>query len=403
MKHFRTKMAALAISVGTTGPLLADDLPVRNCTWCHGTSAQGYYNAPRLAGQKVDYLVNQLQAFATHKRDEFLSTKYMWNAAAHLDPLILRNLAAYFSALPPEAAMDGDSELAAEGKIIFENGVPDENIAACQACHGPEAQGVREIPRLGGLSYSYLKRRLEQWSQGQDASGIPMPKVGRSLSPNQIAALASYLSFVRGEIFGEIGRGACSNCIGCTVEANNYRQFRPSASAICEQKQWSSRKERRPREGADDGVDCVAAANSWPTEVSQPWAAPGPSLPHQAPASAQEKTQASQGVDRPAGSPRRPRADRVGSARGTGSAGFARLEYDDDNPALWPVRRRPLAQSSSSLLSRQRPRLRGRQRRRGSRPSRYRGRASSRSNGLLFRIAADLIGLCRRAPAITRC
>jgi cytochrome c553 len=196
MKNFRTKMAVLAISFATTGPLLADDLAVRNCTWCHGTSAQGYYESPRLAGQRADYLVNQLQAFATHKRDEFLSTKYMWNAAAHLDPLTLQNLAAYFSALPPEAAKDGDSALAAEGKIIFEDGLPNENIAACQACHGPEAQGVREIPRLGGLSYSYLKRRLEEWSQGQDAWGIPMPKVARSLSPNQIAAVASYLSFV---------------------------------------------------------------------------------------------------------------------------------------------------------------------------------------------------------------
>lgn len=199
MKHSRTKMAVLAISLATAGPLLADDLPVRNCIWCHGTSAQGYYNAPRLAGQRADYLVNQLQAFATHRRDEFLSIKYMWNAAAHLDPLTLQNLAAYFSALPPEAAKDGDSALAAEGKIIFEDGLPNENIAACQACHGPEAQGVREIPRLGGLSYGYLKRRLEEWSQGQDASGTPMPKVARSLSPNQIAAVASYLSFVGGE------------------------------------------------------------------------------------------------------------------------------------------------------------------------------------------------------------
>jgi cytochrome c553 len=199
MKHSRTKMAVLAISLATAGPLLADDLPVRNCIWCHGTSAQGYYNAPRLAGQRADYLVNQLQAFATHRRDEFLSIKYMWNAAAHLDPLTLQNLAAYFSALPPEAAKDGDSALAAEGKIIFEDGLPNENIAACQACHGPEAQGVREIPRLGGLSYRYLKRRLEEWSQGQDASGTPMPKVARSLSPNQIAAVASYLSFVEDE------------------------------------------------------------------------------------------------------------------------------------------------------------------------------------------------------------
>jgi cytochrome c553 len=199
MNNFRTKMAVLAISIVATGPLLAEDLAVRNCTWCHGTSAQGYYVAPRLAGQRAEYLVNQLQAFATHQRDEFLSPKYMWNAAAHLDPLTLQNLAAYFSALPPEAAKDGDSALAAEGKIIFEDGLPNENIAACQACHGPKAQGVREIPRLGGLSYSYLKRRLEEWSQGQDALGIPMPKVARSLSPTQIAAVASYLSFVEDE------------------------------------------------------------------------------------------------------------------------------------------------------------------------------------------------------------
>src|ERR1700693_4182791 len=131
MNHMLRKISVLAITVFAAGPLLAEDLPVRKCTWCHGESGQGYSKAPGLAGQRIDYLVNQLQAFATHKRDEFLSTKYMWNAAAHLDPLILRNLAAYFSALPPEAAMDGDSELAAEGKIIFEDGVPDENIAAC--------------------------------------------------------------------------------------------------------------------------------------------------------------------------------------------------------------------------------------------------------------------------------
>ena len=101
MKHSHTKMAVLAISLATAGPLLADDLPVRNCTWCHGASAQGVSMAPRLAGQRADYLANELEAFATHKRDEFLSTKYMWYATAHLDPSTARNLAEYFSALPP--------------------------------------------------------------------------------------------------------------------------------------------------------------------------------------------------------------------------------------------------------------------------------------------------------------
>ena len=199
MNRSLTKFAVLAIAVVAAGPLLADDLPVRNCTWCHGTSAQGFSVAPRLAGQRLDYVINQLQSFAAHKRDDFLANKYMWSATDNLDPLTARNLAAYFSALPPEAAKDGDSELVAKGRAIFENGVPDENIVACQACHGPEAQGIREIPRLGGLSYSYLKQRLEQWNQGFDATATPMPKVARSLSPNQIVALASYMSFVGGE------------------------------------------------------------------------------------------------------------------------------------------------------------------------------------------------------------
>jgi cytochrome c553 len=190
------KITLLACFLAAAPPLLAEDLPVSNCTWCHGTSAQGFSVAPRLAGQREDYVVNQLHSFAAHRRDDFLAAKYMWNASANLDPATARNLAAYFSALSPKAANDGDSALVAEGRDIFEKGVPNENVVACQACHGPEAQGVRQIPRLGGLSYSYLKNRLEQWSQGYDASATPMPKVARSLSPNQIAALASYLSYV---------------------------------------------------------------------------------------------------------------------------------------------------------------------------------------------------------------
>jgi mono/diheme cytochrome c family protein len=57
---------------------------------------------------------------------------------------------------------------------------------------------VREIPRLGGLAYGYLKTRLEQWGQGYH-SGLesPMPIVARQLGSPEIEALASYLSFVR--------------------------------------------------------------------------------------------------------------------------------------------------------------------------------------------------------------
>jgi cytochrome c553 len=51
---------------------------------------------------------------------------------------------------------------------------------------------------VGGLSYHYLKRRLEQWGEGYHAAAAaPMPGVASQLSENEIQALASYLSFVK--------------------------------------------------------------------------------------------------------------------------------------------------------------------------------------------------------------
>jgi cytochrome c553 len=207
MKHFGSIIAALTILLISAGPLLAQedpqfriladgDLPVRNCTFCHGPSAQGFATAPRLAGQRSEYIENQLSGFARHIRDNPYSQKYMWNAAANLSPQTAHDLAAYFSALPPHPANDGSKDLVASGKEIFELGIPTSNVVACIVCHAPNAEGVREIPRLGGLSYLYVKRRLEQWNEGFHGAARPMPKVARSLSATQIDALASYLSFV---------------------------------------------------------------------------------------------------------------------------------------------------------------------------------------------------------------
>ncbi|MBV9239650.1 MAG: cytochrome c [Xanthobacteraceae bacterium] len=183
---------------GWTSGLHADELAIRNCAWCHGTSAQGYMTAPRLAGQRYEYLEKQLLNFKNHTRDNPFSMQYMWDAVAYLDPQTARDLALYFSTLPPKPANDGDWNLVPVGKAIYDGGIPQENVVACTACHGPAAEGVREIPRLGGLSYAYLKRRLDQWGEGFHAAAqLPMPFIAGKLSPADIEALASYLSFVR--------------------------------------------------------------------------------------------------------------------------------------------------------------------------------------------------------------
>jgi cytochrome c553 len=122
----------------------------------------------------------------------------MWGAVAALRPHEARDLAIYFAALTPKAANDGDGDLAAKGRKIYLDGIPEANIVSCYACHGPNAEGVRDIPRLGGLAYFYLKGRLEQWNQGYHSDlASPMPMVASKLGPNEIEALASYLSFVK--------------------------------------------------------------------------------------------------------------------------------------------------------------------------------------------------------------
>jgi cytochrome c553 len=196
----RTGLAIIVIGclAASAMPGRAENPAVRNCTWCHGGSAQGFTPAPRLAGQRPQYLENQLVGFRTHARDNPLSKQYMWGAVASLNAQAARDLAVYFSTLPPKAANDGDTELVAAGKAIYQEGMPDSNIVACVVCHGPNAEGVAQIPRLGGLAYSYLKRTLEQWGQGYHAaSGPPMPDIASKLSASQIEALASYLSFVK--------------------------------------------------------------------------------------------------------------------------------------------------------------------------------------------------------------
>lgn len=200
MKRINLNIAVVVI-IFSVAPALAGEMgnvDIRNCTWCHGPSAQGYAPAPRLAGQRYQYIVNQLTSFSAHRRDNPFSKLYMWPAAANIGPHAARDLAGYLSSVPPKAADDGNPELVTMGRAIYQEGLPDSNVAACVACHGPDAEGVREIPRLGGLAYSYLQKRLEQWREGYDAGARhPMPHVASNLSPRQIAALASYLSFIK--------------------------------------------------------------------------------------------------------------------------------------------------------------------------------------------------------------
>jgi cytochrome c553 len=172
------------------------------CKVCHGVSAQGfrgYYPIPRLAGQQPTYLENQLQAFIEHRR----TNNVMFNVAHSLSPSMVAALAANFNALNPPPLGGAPRQLVATGGKIFQDGLPDQDIAACAACHGPDAAGAGVIPRLAGQLYPYVIDKLVNWGKerGQnpkmpDTSAIMSP-VAHSLNKSQIEAVAAYVSTLK--------------------------------------------------------------------------------------------------------------------------------------------------------------------------------------------------------------
>jgi cytochrome c553 len=172
------------------------------CQVCHGPSAQGYrgfYPMPRLAGQQPEYLKNQMQAFAEHRR----TNNIMFNVAHTLSPAMINALAERFYDLDPRPIGGAARHLVAAGRKIFEDGVPDANVAACTACHGPNATGRAEFPRLAGQLNTYVIKVLTNWrsERGQitarpDTSMIMKP-IAHSLTRSQIEAVAAYVSTLR--------------------------------------------------------------------------------------------------------------------------------------------------------------------------------------------------------------
>ena len=125
---------------------------------------------------------------------------FMFKVAHSLKPDMLTPLAEHFSELNPKPAGAGPSELADEGKEIFEGGVPEANIPACAVCHGLEAKGKGPVPRLAGQVNPYIIKVLQNWGKerGQDPAhpdtSAIMEPVAHGLNESQIRAVAAYLS-----------------------------------------------------------------------------------------------------------------------------------------------------------------------------------------------------------------
>jgi cytochrome c553 len=171
------------------------------CKTCHGVSGQGFrgsYPMPRLAGQQPEYIENQLQAFIDRRRNN----PVMFNVAHVLTPPMLKGLTEYFKDLNPKPLGGAPRENVAEGKNIYQEGIPKAEVPPCASCHGDDAKGRDAFPRLAGQLHDYMFRKLTNWDKerGQDKAkpdnSAIMGPIAHNLTEAQIKAVAAYLSYL---------------------------------------------------------------------------------------------------------------------------------------------------------------------------------------------------------------
>jgi cytochrome c553 len=177
------------VAAGNPQPVgAADSIPemAGSCGACHGPAGRSSMTeVPSLAGQPAFYLTLQLTLF----RDQQRQSARMSPIAAALSDSEVRQLSAYFAALPPAEPLDGqDKARAGEGERLTQ-------VNHCASCHLATYTGQNQMPRLAGQREDYLLKAMKDYREG-NRSGFDgtMTEVLHGLPDRDLAALAHYLS-----------------------------------------------------------------------------------------------------------------------------------------------------------------------------------------------------------------
>ncbi|MBE0622565.1 MAG: cytochrome c4 [Burkholderiales bacterium] len=199
-------LAIAAISAGcTTSPTRSRNLADHNvpaktlaqqvCSNCHGIDGNSVSpNFPKLAAQQEEYIVAQLKGFRSHRRADPEGYEYMWGISRSLSDAQIKGLAAYFSAQKSIPPGPGNPKLVAEGRKIFESGLPAQGVPPCSTCHGDHGQGNGQFPRVAYQHSDYVIKQLTVFQRTNERpDGVAMKAVTHSLSDKNMEAVAAYL------------------------------------------------------------------------------------------------------------------------------------------------------------------------------------------------------------------
>ncbi len=192
---FMVSVLPVALAQTAPGDAAAKRFATEHCGACHGSTGQSTApNFPRLAGQNELYLVKQLKDFASGER----KSPMMKEKVALMDDAMIRSLAAYYARQGASNTPSTDTQLLAVGQFVYQRGNTWAGLPACQSCHGAQAHGTQQLPRLAGQHPAYIATQLRNFhDQKRSNDGVAMKFVASRMSDLEVNAVAAYLGNLR--------------------------------------------------------------------------------------------------------------------------------------------------------------------------------------------------------------
>ena len=170
----------------------AEAIVKERCHLCHGLQGESASAVfPRLAGQHAQYIAKQLGDFQSGQR----KSETMKPQAAPLTPAEMQALGAYFASRKVPGRAGRDADLLAVGRFIYQRGNTFSGLPACASCHGPQAHGTPQLPRLAGQHPRYIEDQLRQFNTRERTNdNAVMHAVASKLTELDAHAVASHIA-----------------------------------------------------------------------------------------------------------------------------------------------------------------------------------------------------------------